>query len=243
MIKWDPTGANILYSTFFGGTVQDFVKGLAVDAQGNCTVAGYTYSPDFPATTTFSGTPAALGPATGFITRLSADGTHLVYSDLLGGSVYTLLQGLALDPSGAAYVTGETAAADFPLSSNAYQSTHPQTLCTRPSDAPFINTNTGAYGFVSKISADGSQLVYSTLITGSCGSAGNGLTVDAAERGCGGWIYDVGGFSNHGRFLSIGIPGRSEPGPAAQHLGSGVCGQNQRGRRSPHRRHLSWRKL
>ncbi len=43
VIKWDPTGANMLYSTFFGGTVQDLIKGLAVDPQGNCTVAGYTY--------------------------------------------------------------------------------------------------------------------------------------------------------------------------------------------------------
>jgi uncharacterized protein (TIGR03437 family) len=177
VIKWDPTGTNILYSTFFGGTILDLIRGLAVDAQGNCTVAGATYSPDFPVTTKLSNSQT--NPS-GFVTRLSADGTRLVYSDLLGGSGNTQIQGLALDSSGAAYVTGQTSSADFPVSANAFQPARPQPTCNRPQYAPFIRPDTGVNAFVSKISPDGSQFVYSTLITGSCGSWGQSLAVNGA---------------------------------------------------------------
>jgi uncharacterized protein (TIGR03437 family) len=188
VIKWDPSGTNILYSTFFGGTVLDIVQAAAVDALGNCTVAGYTYSPDFPVTTGLSRRLVQASSASGFVTRLSPDGTRLIYSSLLGGSglgstnarASTTIRGLALDSSGNAYVTGQTAAADFPLSSNAFQSARPQPMCNRPQQAFLVGTDLGVNAFAAKISPDGSQFLYSTLLTGSCGSVGLGIAVNAA---------------------------------------------------------------
>jgi uncharacterized protein (TIGR03437 family) len=188
VIKWDPSGTNILYSTFFGGSAQDYVSGLAVDAQGNCTVAGYTFSTDFPVTTKLTGPAIKPGYEAGFITRLSPDGTSLLYSSLVGGNgtgggnpnpiIYIL--GLALDSSGAAYVTGQTNAPDFPLSATAIQSARPQANCNRPQQGLLVGVNLAGNAFISKISPDGSQFVYSTLLTGSCGSVGSAIAVDAA---------------------------------------------------------------
>ncbi len=50
VVKLDPTGTNILYSTFLGGSSGDYINGLAVDSQGNAVVVGTMYSPDFPLT-------------------------------------------------------------------------------------------------------------------------------------------------------------------------------------------------
>jgi uncharacterized protein (TIGR03437 family) len=176
--KWDPTGTNLLYSTFFGGSLQDTISGLAVDAQGECTVSGSSDSPDFPVTTNFNSS-GAVAPQSGFVTRLSPDGTRLIYSDLIGQSAS--VSGLALDSTGAAYVTGQTQTTTaFPLTSNAFQSARPQATCSRPSDAPFLVPDSLSNAFVSKISADGSQLLYSTLVTGSCGSTGTSVAVDTA---------------------------------------------------------------
>ena len=107
VMKLDPTGTQILYSTFMGGSLGGAINGIAVDAQSNCTVAGVTISPDFPVITTISGASPA-GQQSGFVTRLSADGTGLIYSTLLTASKGLTVQGLALGASGAPYITGQT---------------------------------------------------------------------------------------------------------------------------------------
>ncbi len=178
--KWDPTGAHLLYSTFFGGTGQDFVTALAIDAQGNSTVAGFTLSGDFPITTKLSRVSPSTNVVSGFVTKLSSDGTRLIYSTVLGSSKYTAIQALALDSTGAAYVTGTTEAPDFAFSPNAFQTARPQPACNRPNNNVFAQIDYGANAFVSKISPDGAQLSYSTLLTGSCGSMGFGVAVNAA---------------------------------------------------------------
>jgi uncharacterized protein (TIGR03437 family) len=178
--KWDPTGTRLLYSTFFGGTGQDIVMALAVDAQGSSTVVGYTLSADFPVTGKLSTASPATNLPVGFVTKLNADGMHFVYSTLLGGSKSTFIQALALDNTGAVYVTGQTAAPEFPLSPHAFQTARPQAVCNRPNTNIFLQVDNGANGFVSKISPDGTQIIYSTLLTGSCGSMGFALAVNAA---------------------------------------------------------------
>ena len=212
VIKWDPSGTNVLYSTFFGGSGYDIVFGMAVDAQGNCTVAGQTTSPDFPVTAKFSGQPGmALG--TGFAMRLSADGTQMIYSTLLGGSAAnssTAIRGVALDSAGAAYVTGQSTAKDFPVSANAFQAARPQAMCTRPNTI-FSLTDTGVNGFAAKISPDGSKLAYSTLVTGSCGSFGSAIAVDGSGQAV------VAGFTTSNDFPALsGAYQSSFPGDPSQ---------------------------
>ena len=83
VVKWDPTGTRMLYSTFVGGD-RTSISGLKADAQGNVTLTGTTYSSDFPVTKKL-GSTSPTGAPSAFVTRLSADGTKLIYSTVVGG--------------------------------------------------------------------------------------------------------------------------------------------------------------
>ncbi len=179
VIKLDPSGQSILYSTFIGGSSGDFINGLAVDAQGSAVLAGTMISPDFPLTTPAS-SPPGQGKTDGFVTKLSPDGTGLIYSIAEAGSKSVTLQAVSLDSSGAVFVTGQSYGADFPTSANAFQSTVSSAQCTRPSPIIFGPPIPLGNVFVSKIGADGKSPVYTTFLTGSCGSYSYGITTDAA---------------------------------------------------------------
>lgn len=177
--KLDPTGSNILYSTFLGGSNGDFPTSLAVDAAGNAVLGGSAVSPDFPLTVPPSSPPSFSKPAA-FVAKLSSDGTHLVYSTVLGSSRSSTVQAVAMDASGAAFVTGQTTSPGFPITPDAVQPGIPPAPCVRTGDSPFVIINTGQHAFVTRISPDGGSLLYSTYLTGSCGSSGQGITVDPA---------------------------------------------------------------
>jgi uncharacterized protein (TIGR03437 family) len=180
VIKYDPTGSRILYSTFLGeGDVS--LGGLTVDPLGEAVLAGFTDDPDFPATI-----PALSPPAPGkndvFVLKLNADGAKLVYSRLFGGSRYLPAPALTADSTGAVYLTGNTSAPDFPTTSNAFQPAFPTAPCTRTTSIFYGNQNLGTHTFVTKLSPDGSSLIYSTFLTGACGSIGTGIKVDASGQ-------------------------------------------------------------
>jgi uncharacterized protein (TIGR03437 family) len=182
VVKWSPDGSQMLYSTFFGGSFSDGISGIAIDAQGEAIIAGGTASPDFPVTENISkASPAGLD--SGFVAKLSADGSQAIYSSVIGASQGVNVNGLAVDASGAPYITGTTSSPNFPTTSNAPQPKLPTAMCQRPSGNPFLpNGNMGTYAFVSKLNADASSLVYSTFLTGACGSTGQGIAVDSANE-------------------------------------------------------------
>ena len=179
VIKLDPSGQNVLYSTFLGGSTGDSINGLAVDAQGNAVVVGTMNSPDFPLTTPASSPPGP-GKTDGFLAKLSADGTHLIYSTAIAASGSVTIQAVALDSSGAVYVTGQGSGADFPTTPNALQPVLRSAPCTQPSPSIFGPSIPLGNAFVSKIAADGKSPVYTTYLTASCGSRSNSITVDPA---------------------------------------------------------------
>ncbi len=136
------------YSTYHGGSGSDEGSGIAVDGSGNAYVTGGTKSTDFP-------TANALQPNFGgdrdvVVMKLSADGASLVYSTYLGGSGEDEGARIAVDESGSAYLTDVTDSMNFPTA-NALQ--------------PTFGGNWDA--FVTKLSADGTSLVYSTYLGGS----------------------------------------------------------------------------
>ena len=181
--KWSPDGSQMLYSTFFGGSYGDSITAISVDAHGEAIIAGGAASPDFPVTQTIS--PAisnsSFGFQSGYVAKLSADGSQAIYSSLIGASQRVSINGIAIDVSGTPYITGNTAAPDYPTTPNAFQPKLPTAMCQRPGIEPFFQSgNLETNAFVSKLNADGSSLVFSTFLTAACGSIGQGIAVDSS---------------------------------------------------------------
>src|SRR3989449_673084 len=151
----------LAYSTFLGGSNDDRGFGIAVDAAGNAYVTGGTGSINFPTTPGAFQTTSGGGDA--FVTKLDPTGAALVYSTYLGGSSCDSANGIAVDATGSAYVTGRTVSINFPTTPGAFQTT--------------LNFTDA---FVTKLNPAGSALVYSTYLGGSRSDEGHAIAVDAA---------------------------------------------------------------
>lgn len=188
------TGTTLLFSTYIGGTDGDFGHGVYVTHTEESYITGGTGSSDYPVTpgafdTTFNG-----GSDT-YVTKLSADGSTLIYSTFLGGVGEEGSlggQGIGVDANGFAYVAGFTSSANFPTTPGAYDTTY--------NDNGFFNDT-----FVTKVSQDGSSLVYSTLVGGDNIDFANALAVSPAGEAF------VGGFSLSTNFPTT--PGAFETVP------------------------------
>ena len=99
VVKVSPTG-NILYSRAFGGSTEDWPIGIAVDASGAAYIAGGTHSIDFPIVNGY------LSSGNMFLTKLSPDGSTIVYSTYIGASATGQVRAVAVDAAGDAFVTG-----------------------------------------------------------------------------------------------------------------------------------------
>jgi hypothetical protein len=152
--KLDSTGSNLIYADYLGGNSDDLAVGLVLDSANEVYVTGATQSSNFPVVNAYQSQQP--GPYTGFLTRISADGSALLYSTYLGGNVYDQPSGIAIDGSGEVLVAGYTQSLNFPVA-NAYQETAQANQ----------SGNYGTYGFLSKFSADDSSLVYSTYFAGN----------------------------------------------------------------------------
>lgn len=154
-----------VYSTYLGGGQDDLGAGIAVDAFGNAYLTGQTSSIDFP-TTAGAFQSLRRGPDNAFVAKLNSTGSALAYSTYLGGSgTNEGGLGIAIDVLGNAYITGRTGSTDFPVTPGAVQSAFG-----------------GDYedGFVSKLDATGSALLYSTYLGGNGMDRGNSITVDGS---------------------------------------------------------------
>jgi len=120
IFKLDPTGSQMVWATYLGGSASDRLKDLTIDAQGNVYVTGRSKSSDFPTTGMALGT-GNNGDHDVFIAVLDASGAALLYSTVLGGKGYDTGQDLALDQDHYLYVAGTTRSADFPTSEGAFQ--------------------------------------------------------------------------------------------------------------------------
>ena len=165
----------IILSRRFGGSGFDRANRVVAKA-GALYLAGQACSLDFPVLRPVQ--PSHSGPnCDGFITKMTADGQSRVYSSYFGGSDTDYINGLDVDNSGAAYVTGYTASINFPTTAGVFDRTcGPDGRCRGTSPS----TPIAGDGFVSKISPDGSTLVYSTYIGGTETEFINYVTVNSA---------------------------------------------------------------
>jgi hypothetical protein len=161
--KLSPTGNTLVYSTYLGGSGEDQATGIALDSARNAYVVGLTDSTTFPTKNPLQAANA--GGEDAFVTKLSPTGSALVYSTYLGGSLADVGQGIAVDSSGNAYVTGGTLSTNFPTKN------------------PLQAANAGGEdAFVTKLNPTGSALVYSTYLGGSLDDSGRGIALDSAKN-------------------------------------------------------------
>jgi len=163
VVKLNASGNALVFGTYLGGSGSDTGYGIAVDASGNSYVTGDTTSLAFPATGFQKGLK---GTQSAFVSKVSADGSRLVYSTYLGGAGTDHGAAIAVDTTDSAYVTGSTFSTDFPVA-NAFQ----------------VFNAGGQDAFVSKLSADGNSLLFSTYFGGSGGGlsypeSGQGIALD-----------------------------------------------------------------
>jgi uncharacterized protein (TIGR03437 family) len=241
VMKLNPTGTQVLYERYLGGSTYDSANAIAIDSAGNAYVAGQTASSDFPVTAggNLGTRPTGINDERSFMTKLDSTG-NTVFSDLLGGSTFSLAQAivvtpagqaivsgtvqnsgpslvfpttpgaytvpntnlrpylleldatgtklvfsatgigggaLALGPSGNIYIAGTTTLIDYPTTPGAYQTTFP--IVTFPC-APCQIISPGRNQYVTKVDPTGSQLLYSTSLSGTQTTANAGLAVDPA---------------------------------------------------------------
>ncbi len=174
VVKLSPAGAH-LWSTYLGGTEEDYGKGIAVDGSGNCHATGYTYSSSWLG----GGWDITLNGSTdAYVVKLSPAGAHL-WSTYLGGTGDDSGYGIAMDGSGNCYATGYT-------NSAGWMGGGWDTIQNGSND-----------GYVVKLSPAGAH-TWSTYLGGTGDDAGRGIALDRSGN------CFVTGFTNSSGWVSDG---------------------------------------
>jgi uncharacterized protein (TIGR03437 family) len=199
--KLDPTGSQLLYSTYLGGTNDDAAFSIALDSSNNVYIGGWTVSYDFPTTSgasqrTFGGIETqnkGLNFGDGFVAKLNIAAAQLVYSTYFGGNGDDCINSIAVDGTGSVYMTGSTSSMHLQTTANAFQP-----LYSGYSIRPVLISQLLGDAFVAKLNPAGSALAYLTYLGGRENDSGTAIAVDS-----GGNAY-VTGFTDSSNFPIIG---------------------------------------
>ena len=153
-LKIDAAGRRVVYATYLGGSADDGGRAIAADAAGNAYLTGVTSSPDFPLQGPLPFTTAA---ADAFVAKLDPRGRTLRYATRLGGTGDDAGAAIAVDARGAAYVSGRTSSADFPMTAGA--------------------ASAGG-AFVTRLARNGGSLGFSARLNGTPTDGGLGIAID-----------------------------------------------------------------
>ena len=195
VVKMNPAGSGLAYGTYLGGSEVDHGQGIAVGSGGVAYVTGWTRSANFPTTAgaydrVFNG-----GSEDAFVVKMNPAGSALAYGTYLGGSDDERGYGIAVDTAGSAYVTGHTESASFPTTAGAFDRSYNGSY-----DHPYD-------GFVAKLNATGSALTYSTFLGGGHNDGGTGIAVLPS-----GLAYVVGGTQSSDFPTTVGAVDRTHNG-------------------------------
>ncbi len=163
LLRLDLGSNRLAYSTFLGGTGEDYAQAMALTATGDAIVAGKTSSTDFPVTPGAFSTQHSGGwtfQEDAFIVQLSSDGSQVVWGTFLGGSRDEEIRDLAIGPWRDIFVVGESDSSDFPQRGRV------------------VPANAGYDAFTSRLNSTGDRLLFSTLLGSSGDDEGWGITVD-----------------------------------------------------------------
>ncbi len=158
---------SLTFSTFTGSTSDNWGFTAAPDLSANLYAGGIVFGTGYPITTgaydgTFNGGYGFYKIDMG-ISKFSSDGTNLMYSTYIGGTGNETPHSIITNSLGELYILGATTSTDFPVSANAYQTTHNGGTQTTQIAIVFNGTDI----VVAKLSADGTALLASTLLGGS----------------------------------------------------------------------------
>src|SRR6266704_3638619 len=187
--KFNPSGSNLVYSTYIAGTSNDFAGGIdnfgggltyagsiAIDSNGNAFITGATASLNFPTTSGAFQAANNGGYSDAFVTKLGPFGTNLVYSTYLGGPGQDSGNAIAVDNAGNAYVAGAT------YSRGSGNPKFPSTLGAYQADNGGGNSG-GSDAFITKFNTNGG-VVYCTFLGGHTSEAANAIAVDSNGNAC-----------------------------------------------------------
>jgi PKD repeat protein/methionine-rich copper-binding protein CopC len=179
MSKFNSSG-ELVYSSFLGGTGQDYGYAITIDKNDNIYITGRTASSDFPITSGAYQTSIA-GGADVFVTKFNSAGS-LAYSTYLGGNDTDNGNSVAVDSNGNAYIGGQTKSKNLPVTVGAYQTS---------------NAGVDYDGFVAKLNTNGTSLVYSTYLGGSASNSIETITGIAVDEEGNAHVI---GYTNSGDF-------------------------------------------
>lgn len=182
------TASSLIYSTFVGGSFDDVARSATTAGNGATFITGETFSPDFPRTAGAFDTGCGTQPncdADGnfyywdsFVVKINPQGSGLSYATFLGGRHNDGGYDIAVDASGAAYVTGYTISSDFPITNTVTGSSFDDS-CGTDGQCNFDGTFYYYDGFLAKLNPAGSALIYSTYFGGANGDWGNAIGLNS----------------------------------------------------------------
>ncbi len=169
LFKLSSSGSDIVFSTYFGGSYEDYSWDIALGPGNIIGIVGDTSSRDFPTYNAYQASYWAQGDA--FVSCFASSGSSLEYSTYLGGEYTDYGLGVTIDTDACTYAVGGTGSDEFPIKSS-YQAT----------------LNGGMNAYAVKLQSSGTELCYSTYIGGSW--LDSGRDVVANSNGC---IFVTGG--------------------------------------------------
>jgi len=204
--KIAPDGQSLVFATYLGGSLADGATAVRVEASGNVTVVGRTFSNNFPVTANaFQTVKGIAGPnqttqADGFVTKLDPTGTVRVFSTYLGGSATDEALAVDVDANGQVYVTGFTESVGGANGTGRFPARFAQSLQS--------TFGGGQEAFAAVLQPSGrtvannpdSAVVYVTFLGGTSSDRGQGIAVDGA-----GAVYVA------GKTLSPALPFFNQP--------------------------------
>jgi uncharacterized protein (TIGR03437 family) len=176
--KLNPSGSDLVFSTYLGGGYFDGVDALALGTDGSVYVTGHTSSTNFPTTPgAFQTAPNPEFPAGtviryppyGFVTRLKPDGSGLIYSTYIGGGGSIIMGAIAVDAQGDAFVIGAADSTTFPTTPGSLQP------C-------LADPNGYSNAILFELDPNGSRLLYSTFLGGNVRDQGFGIALDGGRN-------------------------------------------------------------